>query len=177
MTGPLFQDSLFTFTAFSPFFDFFFRQPSINLDDQDKTPPAVLRSTWTAFGCPHVRVEYSLIAMSYLLSSELEACSQIVVNENGRFPASSKYSQDPVIVHREEMYLVSVVGPFRLNRIGKSSGLVWNDHANIDGYWDRVGDGRFAGSNLPLNLEILWWIRRHLGRAAAGEQNEAADGD
>ena len=89
------------------------------------------------------------------LTSKCEACSQLVVNENSRFPASSKYSQDPIVVRREKMHLVSLVGAFRINRVGERSGLICHNYAIIDSYRDRVGDGSFTCSNIPLRLGIL----------------------
>ncbi len=115
--------------------------------------------------------------MVCFLKSKFEACGQLVVNEDGRFPAGSKDSHDPVVVHREEMNLMSLVHSFCINRVGKGSGFIRHDDAIIDGDGDRVCDGRFASGNIPLCLGIPRLIRRKLRRSAAGERCEAADGE
>ena len=111
------------------------------------------------------------------LSSKREACSQLVVNENSRFPASSKYSQDSVVVRREKMHLVSLVSSFRINRVGERGRLRFHDYAIINGYRDFAGEGPMASSYIPLCHGILWFIHRKLRRGASGEQYEAADGE
>ena len=93
-----------------------------------------LRPISKLVGHLHSCGKYSVMTKAYLFRLKFEPCSQVVVNEDSRFPASSKYSHDPVIVHREEMHLVSLVGAFRINRVRKWSGLVRYDDTIIDGY-------------------------------------------